>query len=303
MNNDRMAELEQLRSEYNAIQPPEGGLSQVRRRMKKARRAARHPSAPARWGIGVAAALAVLAAVPNLSPAAAAALGRVPGLGAVVRVVTLSRYQYADATHDADVKTPALEENAEAAGAVNAEAKAYTEQLLDRFRADVERDSGSYQALKVDYDVVTDTADWFTLRISGEQIAAGGYAFVRCYNIDKTTGQVVRLEDLFRPGADYVTAISEDIKKQMRARMAADPELTYFIDSEEDPEMDFQSILTDQPFCRDEKGNLVILFDEYEVAPGSMGRQEFTIDSAAVADILKERPAAAESASQGLPAR
>ena len=287
MRDKRMAELEQLRAEYHATEPPEGGLGQVRRRMEEARRAARSPSAPARWGIGVAAALALFVAVPNVSPTAAAALSQVPGLGAVVRVVTLNRYQFDDGTHAADVKTPALAGDSAAAKQVNGDAAAYTKQLLERFCSDVERSGGSYAALNVDYAVVTDTADWFTLRIDAEETAASGYAYARYYNIDKATGQVVTLADLFREDADYVTAISENIKAQMRARMAADPEADYFIDSEEDPELDFRAIQPDQAFYRDADGALHIAFDEYEVAPGSMGRQEFAVDNAAIEDILK----------------
>lgn len=41
-----------------------------------------------RWLVGVAAALAVFVAIPNVSPAAAAAMEEIPVLGAVVRVIT-----------------------------------------------------------------------------------------------------------------------------------------------------------------------------------------------------------------------
>ena len=42
-----------------------------------------------RWLVGVAAALAVFVAIPNVSPAAAAAMEEIPVLGAVVRVTAL----------------------------------------------------------------------------------------------------------------------------------------------------------------------------------------------------------------------
>ena len=51
------------------------------------------------------------------------------------------------------------------------------------------------------------------------KIQADGYQYNKFYNIDKTTGQVVTLKDLFPADADYVTALSGDIKDQMRARM------------------------------------------------------------------------------------
>lgn len=34
-------------------------------------------------------------------------------------------------------------------------------------------------------------------------------------------------------------------------------------------------------------GNIVIVFDKYEVAPGSMGTPEFVIEKGSISDILK----------------
>ena len=53
------------------------------------------------------------------------------------------------------------------------------------------------------------------------------------------------------------------------------------------PEWNFKSIKDDQNFYLDSNGQIVICFDEYEVAPGCMGLVQFTIDPDAVADILK----------------
>ena len=39
----------------------------------------------------------------------------------------------------------------------------------------------------------------------------------------------------------------------------------------------FQSIADDQPFYINEAGNPVVVFAKYEIAPGSMGQQEFEI--------------------------
>ena len=41
-------------------------------------------------------------------------------------------------------------------------------------------------------------------------------------------------------------------------------------------------------FYRNKDGNLVIVFDKYEVAPGSMGTPEFVINKDAISDILKQ---------------
>ena len=41
--------------------------------------------------------------------------------------------------------------------------------------------------------------------------------------------------------------------------------------------MGFQGIKPDQSFFINDRGNPVIVFEKYEIAPGSMGIQEFEI--------------------------
>ena len=48
----------------------------------------------------------------------------------------------------------------------------------------------------------------------------------------------------------------------------------------------FTTIKADQNFYITEEGKLVIVFDEYEVAPGYMGIVEFEIPTEVLADIL-----------------
>lgn len=67
--------------------------------------------------------------------------------------------------------------------------------------------------------------------------------------------------------------ISENIKTQMREQMVADEGVIYFLDDEDMPEFNFQSITEQTNFYFNESGELVIVFDEYEVAPGYMGHR------------------------------
>jgi hypothetical protein len=128
--------------------------------------------------------------------------------------------------------------------------------------------------LNVSYDVVTDSEDYLTLRLSAEVVTASGAQFSRYYTIDKKADKVVQLSDVLTEAGRK--AVSEDIKSQMRAQMAADENVEYFIDSDI-PEEDFQQVREDENFHFDEEGNLVISFDEYEVAPGFMGEVDFTV--------------------------
>ena len=70
--------------------------------------------------------------------------------------------------------------------------------------------------------------------------------------------------------------------------MAADESLMYWVDNEDMPESNFESIKEDTAFYVNENGKLIIVFDEYEVAPGYMGSVEFEIPTEAVQDLVQD---------------
>ena len=234
-----------------------------------------------RWAAWAAAALALFIAVPNVSPTAAAAMADVPVLGAIVRVVTFRNYVSDDGWHSADVSVPELG-GGDAAQAVNEQVRAYTDRLIARFEETCEEELGKegYHGLDVTSTVVTDTDEWFTLRVDAVEIQASGYEFSRFYHIDKVGDRVVTLKDLFREDADYVTALSGEVRRQMEEQMAENAEVSYF------PE-EFTAIDPEQNFYWAADGSLVLAFDEYTIAPGSMGMPEFTIPADVYENLLK----------------
>ena len=96
------------------------------------------------------------------------------------------------------------------------------------------------------------------------------------------------LSDFFQEGADYKKAISENIKKQMKEQMAADENVAYWVDNKDIPEWNFETITDETGFYINEKGEIVIAFNEGDVAPMYMGCVEFVIETSAVEDILKK---------------
>lgn len=231
------------------------------------------------WGGWLAAAVALFIAVPNVSPAAAAAMSEIPVLGSLVEIVTFHRYAYDDGHSSADVTVPELA-GGQAAETVSEEVQAYTDRLLEEFRAQQETVGEGYQGLYVASSVVTDTPEWFTLRVDATRTQASGYDFSRFYHIDKATDRTVTLADLFREDADYAGALADEVRSQMEAQTAADPNVMYFPDQ--------VTIPADQNFYWDAAGELVLVFDEYAVAPGVMGMPEFIIPQAVYAPLLRE---------------
>lgn len=245
-------------------------------------------------GWGAVAAIFMLVVIPNISAKAAYAMEQIPILGSVIKAITIREYQYESEHFSADIQEVQLEHSGGAESAktdesvmtINESIESMTKRLIDRFEEQVEAGE-SYGAIYVDHEVVTDTDTWFTLRMDVNEIAGSGTQYQYYYHIDKTTGEIASLGDLFKEGADYVTPISEDIKKQMRDEMAEDEMKIYWVDSEEDAGFQFEAIKKDQNFYLNDHGQIVICFDEYEVAPGYMGLVEFTVDEEAVAAIRR----------------
>lgn len=69
--------------------------------------------------------------------------------------------------------------------------------------------------------------------------------------------------------------------------MAEDPGVIYWVDYEEYPEWNFNEINEDTSFYINADGEIVISFNEGEVAPMYMRVVEFVIPNDVVADMLK----------------
>jgi hypothetical protein len=245
-----------------------------------------------------AAVIAVSILIPNVSPEAAYAMQKLPVLGAYFRLVTFRNYQYEDAKHSADVKVSGIEvdpvvtdaavksQAAKSAGEINKQIQSTTDQLITDFKASLQQDG--YGDLTVSTDVVTDSDRWYAIRLSAFVSQADGYQENRYYVIRKRDGQKVMLKDLFKDGADYQQVISAEIIRQMKEQMEQDDSKSYFINDPDIPDANFQEIKADQQFYINKDNQLVIAFQEGEVAPMYMGTQEFVIPDEDIRDILAE---------------
>lgn len=300
----------------------QAGIDRARMEKKRAEHARRRSA----W-TAVAAAAVVMIALPNTNIQIAHAMENIPLLGGFFRLVTVRQYNYSDENHNAEVElaqinygedagegAPVGEAAAGAAApegtaagnvegasagqeaavanlsedgveAVNQNMEATVEELIRQFEDTLSEEG--YHGLHVTQEVVTDNERYYTVKLSVLETEASGYEHNQFYTIDKQTGNVVTLEDLFVEGSDYISAISENIKTQMQEQMAADEGVIYFLDNDDMQEFNFQGITEQTNFYFNEKDELVIAFDEYEVAPGSMGAPEFVIPQEVTAAILK----------------
>lgn len=295
MKDERLSKMNQ---EYHEIPIPAELRNRVNagiRAAKKERKRNKTIVFTKTAGGAVAAALIAITVMANSGANIAHAMAKIPVIGAIAEVVTFREYQDSTNQMYADVKVPEVEVknedgtvNQESTDAINRSIQEYTDEIIAQYQADVEAADGQgYQAVDLDYQVITDSERLFSIRFDKLVIMASGEETVKIYHIDKKTGELINLSGIFKEGVNYIDPISENIRKQMKEQMAADENVTYWLDSDT-PEWDFKSITADTTFYVNEEGRLVIVFDEGEVAPMSMGSVEFTIPTEVIQDIVQD---------------
>lgn len=257
------------------------------------------PARPARrggWrqvlGVGLAAAVAVTIALPNVNAAMAETLGQLPVLGGWFQAVTFRTYEVEEGRNHVKIDVPqVVTEEGDGSGAeeINARVEAYTDRLIEEYESSAQADG--YFNLDVTWEVVTNTDNWFTLQISTDQVLASGNHQEQHYHIDVPTGEEKTMSDLFPEDFDYVTAISDELKDQMAQRMSENPDEVYWLEGiSQLGRWYFDAIDPEQDFYFNEDGKIVIPFDKYEVGPGSTGSPEFTLENPELYEHLLYRP-------------
>lgn len=228
----------------------------------------------------------------NLIPGLSYAANDVPILGNLVRIVTLGRFEVNEGNYEANVVTPKIEGliDKELEAKLNAEFSENAAAVIAAFEKDVKELSEEYGkenfhlGVSADYVVKTDNENVLAIDFYVTEIMASGAESHRFYNIDKKTGMLITLESLFLENSDYVTPISEYIIGEMKERN--ENEGGYYFVGEDDSE-GFVSISEEQEFYINDAGNIVICFNEYEVAAGAEGCPEFEIPLYVIEKIRK----------------
>lgn len=206
-------------------------------------------------------------ALPNISPATAQALSDELS----INIKTIS-YGWGDNSFKADFP----EFKGKNSEILNKSARDFVDAAKEVFHAQIHRRYEGYVAEDAGYHVYLDNDKYISICFFATLNIGGSGEFSYCVTVDKESGRIIRLSDLFDKNFDYIGRISEEVLLQMEQRVKGGKQ--YFIPGGiwRDDEC-FKSITEDQNFYLSPDGRLVIVFDEYTVAPGSEGMPEFII--------------------------
>lgn len=293
-------ELRMLKKEYQKLHMSKEQLEGLRTKMERAgmeNRKQYNKGRIIKVAAAIAACMGAFIILPNTSGTVAHAMGELPVIGELVKVVTFRNYEYETDRNTADIDVPEIKLEEQSAGSgtkeklkestdkINAEIREITDKLVEEFKTNLENEEG-YQDIVVKSEVLTTKQDYFTLKLICYQGAGSGYQWNYYYTIDLDTGERMQLNALFDEGADYITPISQNIKEQMQQQMEEDENVSYWLD-EEVEEWNFKAITEETSFYVNDKDNVVIAFDEGEVAPMYMGAVEFEIPAQVLSSIRK----------------
>ncbi len=280
-------ELERARARYRAQETPEELSLAVRaairegERLRKRRRVLRRSLATALAGC------ACFVLLVNGSPTFAQAVYDVPLLGSLARIFTVTEFTVNDDEHVIDVRLPALENTGytDLEQQINQEISTRVQAVIDEAEQRAQETKEAYVStggdpddyipviIDVDYEVKCRTEHYLSFVIQKTETRASAYTEFYTYNIDLETGRELTLRDLLGP--NWMETVNAQVEAQIAER-SKDPDNVYWTAEEGG----FQGISEDQPFYLNQEERPVVVFEKYELGPGSMGSQEFVIQPA-----------------------
>lgn len=241
-----------------------------------------------RAAAATAAAVCILfTAALNTSPVFAKEAAQLPVIGGLARVLTFRSYETEKDDIAVSVEIPTIEMIAAdtkiTADNINQEILTLCNQYADdavlraeEYRTAFLETGGTPEEwaqhnikITVNYEIKQQNSDYLSVVIRGTESWTNAYSETNYYNLDVNTGELVTLKDIL--GSDYMELANAQIRKQITERQKAGE---LFFTAEEGG---FTGISENTKFYINETNRPVIVFERYEIAPGSSGDIEFEI--------------------------
>ena len=286
MKNDK---IDKLKENYNNIEIPkelddvindafkesenikiENNKKDWRRNMKK-------------WYASAAAVGLIIVSV-NASSTFATSLENIPVIGNIIKIVNFNNYRINKDGMDVSISLPEVSSDSkDLEYKLNKEFEKEGKEAYKKYEVEVAKlekeGKTTHKSADIWSETIAENDKTASIAIYNTEIEASAATNRKIYNINKEDKTVLTLEGMFGNN-DYVDVLSKNILSQMKERTKKDSNDVYFVDNT-------FKIKKDQPFYINNKGELVICFDEYEVAPGSAGLVEFVIPSNIVSKLMK----------------
>ena len=231
-----------------------------------------------------AAAVGLIIVSVNASSTFATSLENIPVIGNIIKIVNFNNYRINKDGMDVSISLPEVSSDSkDLEYKLNKEFEKEGKEAYKKYEVEVAKlekeGKTTHKSADIWSETIAENDKTVSIAIYNTEIEASAATSRKIYNINKEDKTVLTLEGMFGNN-DYVDVLSKNILSQMKERTKKDSNDVYFVDNT-------FKIKKDQPFYINNKGELVICFDEYEVAPGSTGLVEFVIPSNIVSKLMK----------------
>ncbi len=289
-----MGRLENMKERYDAVVIPAELNDRIQQEITRSRRQQAEKKAASRRHTfrkmirGMAAAAGILFTTAlNTSPVFAKEAAQLPVIGGVARILTFRSYETEKDDIAVSVEIPTIEMIAADTGitvdGINQEILERCEQYArdallraEEYRTAFLETGGTPDEwaehnikITVGYEIRQQSNDYLSFVVRGTENWTNAYSESKYYNLDLNTGRPVTLQDLL--GSDYVELADKSIWEQIARRQNAGE---VFFTAEEGG---FTGISEYVRFYINRDNRPVIVFEKYEIAPGSSGEVEFEI--------------------------
>lgn len=208
----------------------------------------------------------------NLNGSFAETLSKVPMMGGLVKVLTFNRLTSHDSYRDIDIEIPNLEGLQDEAlqieinALLQSRAMTIYDKTMEEGNATEASGFISFIPANVNqgYQLLIQNETYFAFQVTTFTVGASGYMTSHVYNIDLEEQKLMVLSDVVSDFDDLNQQIIEEMNRRNDAGES------FFIE-------DFIGVSDETNFYV--KGDqLMIIFNEYEVAAGYMGMPEIVID-------------------------
>lgn len=214
-------------------------------------------------------------------PSTVRALEQVPVIGKVVEIIDFRSWGWQWGDSGIEINQPITNDKD-----ANERIEGFVKECRERFEWYYARKYHGYVYSEFNYKEIVNDDAMCVLQMSCLIQAGSSAEYMRYFVMDKTTGKIVKIEDLFAERSNWNEIVSLEIRRQMQE--AVENDLGYYYGFGDWSDRVGFTRLDDPNFYIDAHNNLVIVFDEHEVAPGNMGSPDFTVAYSTAKEILSK---------------
>lgn len=240
----------------------------------------------------IAACFAIFIIGLNTNTVFAKTVTNIPVIGQLAKLFVLTEYSSENEERILDVKIPKLEntgyDNLE--NRINNEIRMKINEVIAEAEIRAQEYRKAYletggdpediwkMEITVDYEIKCSNERYVSFVIWKSESLASIYMEQYFYNIDLDTGKELTLRDLLGP--NYISIANQAVLDGIEKCLEEDENAIFFgYDKDEESLIPgFESISSDQQFYINDKGQVVVVFEKYSIAPGYMGILEFIVE-------------------------